>query len=533
MTKGKKRLVIDDDDDDDKDEHEFSSAEGQKRSLDERKEKGKDRITRESVADYLKRRKAKSEEAAKQQKRIKLTNEDDNNKSPSKSSSQNKAIKKEQSIPKKSPTSQSIPKKSNENDGSGRKRNAEEVTKKETTSLLSGMKKPPAPKATHNKKDKPRSLPSSRAPIHMSKSKSPPTPLPDSTSSTKSPVPPDLTSSRVDVDGERVNKFSGLRQIVFDGLKDLCKDAIPNPPEHTRFDLFGSFLRHKHLKKTLNTGSNDSDGNSNLQYDFFDLDEKSGSIVLQPKIPIFPEEFPQGKREWPLSWWGIVDPSVEGQIVETEPKIKRDTDKGGHTKPRRERSEAQSGWKSPGRKDGSTDRIARSDRRNTRKRSSRDHHDDEFPSYDGYHFREDNRDRFPAREKSGAGYPPQFRGNDNGNYDYGHNDFRNPHRRGGFPHRAGDGPPPHSRPYPRDGGPPGDFRGRPRSYPGHGSGPAWDYQHGDQHGPQGRGPPISPHDDRRDNHEVDRPRRSPYSKPARDGGRNLGRELLSNSNRKI
>ena len=29
-------------------------------------------------------------------------------------------------------------------------------------------------------------------------------------------------------------------------------------------------------------------------------------------VPMFPEDFPpNGKKEWPLSWWGIVEPSQE------------------------------------------------------------------------------------------------------------------------------------------------------------------------------------------------------------------------------
>ena len=48
---------------------------------------------------------------------------------------------------------------------------------------------------------------------------------------------------------------------------------------------------------------------SDERYDFFDVDSH-GDIMLQAKIPIFPEDFPPGKTEWPLSWWGIVDPAL-------------------------------------------------------------------------------------------------------------------------------------------------------------------------------------------------------------------------------
>jgi hypothetical protein len=46
------------------------------------------------------------------------------------------------------------------------------------------------------------------------------------------------------------------------------------------------------------------------EYNFFDVD-KNGSIMVQPKVPIFPEDFPPpGKPDWSLSWWGIVDPAL-------------------------------------------------------------------------------------------------------------------------------------------------------------------------------------------------------------------------------
>eukprot|EP00592_Proboscia_alata_P007848 CAMPEP_0194366098 /NCGR_PEP_ID=MMETSP0174-20130528/14099_1 /TAXON_ID=216777 /ORGANISM="Proboscia alata, Strain PI-D3" /LENGTH=824 /DNA_ID=CAMNT_0039141085 /DNA_START=41 /DNA_END=2516 /DNA_ORIENTATION=- len=43
------------------------------------------------------------------------------------------------------------------------------------------------------------------------------------------------------------------------------------------------------------------------RYDFFDRDEND-NVVFQPEIPIFPEDFPDGKPTHPLRWWGIEDP---------------------------------------------------------------------------------------------------------------------------------------------------------------------------------------------------------------------------------
>jgi hypothetical protein len=42
--------------------------------------------------------------------------------------------------------------------------------------------------------------------------------------------------------------------------------------------------------------------------DFFDTNEQGEIVLPAQDIPIFPEDFPAGQREHPLSWWGIVDP---------------------------------------------------------------------------------------------------------------------------------------------------------------------------------------------------------------------------------
>ena len=56
--------------------------------------------------------------------------------------------------------------------------------------------------------------------------------------------------------------------------------------------------------------------NSSERHDFFDIDSKTAMSIIPPlpntRIPIFPEDFPaNGPKEWPLSWWGIQQPSQE------------------------------------------------------------------------------------------------------------------------------------------------------------------------------------------------------------------------------
>jgi len=53
----------------------------------------------------------------------------------------------------------------------------------------------------------------------------------------------------------------------------------------------------------------ESDDDSDLRYDFFDRDKDNK--IIQPKwIPMFPEDF-STRKQWPLSWWGIVEPPRE------------------------------------------------------------------------------------------------------------------------------------------------------------------------------------------------------------------------------
>lgn len=97
---------------------------------------------------------------------------------------------------------------------------------------------------------------------------------------------------RVDDDIPVVSHMSD--PIVVNGLQNK------GPGDSDTIDMYGSFIR----------------SSDNERYDFFDVD-KLGNVLHQPKIPIFPEDFPQsecGQKEPPLSWWGIVG-SSSGKIT--------------------------------------------------------------------------------------------------------------------------------------------------------------------------------------------------------------------------
>lgn len=314
-TRQNRRVIQEDDEDEAKNDESIPDAGGENVA----------KSSTSSVVDRLKRRAAKAAEAA-QMKRAKLQKEEEKQKSPAKSPFK---VQTEISIPKKAKKVQTIPKKSVDNASSTNSNSEADNSKRGKPSLLSEMKKPDRPKTdtgnnnsgdTVGNKGKDRSFLSSR-PHTNNKNRSvsgsrnsPPhsAPLPPASTPsrrpetiilTNSPEPAEPTPSGPVVEGGKEDKLgSGLRQLVWDGLKDLCKDTFAKPPERNGVDLFASFLRHKDLKPTTTkSGNGSTDAKSNLRYDFFDTDDTTGDIVLQPKIPIFPEEFPQGTREWPLS----------------------------------------------------------------------------------------------------------------------------------------------------------------------------------------------------------------------------------------
>jgi hypothetical protein len=82
-----------------------------------------------------------------------------------------------------------------------------------------------------------------------------------------------------------------IEAAVVDNLQELCATTkLKLPPNNTRqrIDLAGSFFPDDETQN------------------FFDTND-AGEIVLHPRKPIFPEEFPAGMKEQDLSWWGIVD----------------------------------------------------------------------------------------------------------------------------------------------------------------------------------------------------------------------------------
>ena len=320
VTLTRRRRVVEDD------ENEEDSSKTM--TIDERQsgtqveERGENIAASTSMVDRLKRRAAKSAEVAQQKSKRKKSQQTEDNESIKNSP------KKEQSIPKRPKKTQAIPKKSNDDKNknkNGTKKEEDEVKKrKETPSLLSEMKKPPMPKANVSSKNTSAggkgsqiSIKNKTRPFH---SLSPANVNVNVNVNAAASTPPATSANLADASGTlnpagpvvKVEEGSGdklgsgLRQLVFDGLKDLCKDAFEIPPERNGDFLFASFLRHKDLKPIMQTSSNNIDSSSNnsnnLRYDFFDVDETTRTIVMQPKIPIFPEDFPAGGiREWPLS----------------------------------------------------------------------------------------------------------------------------------------------------------------------------------------------------------------------------------------
>ena len=122
-------------------------------------------------------------------------------------------------------------------------------------------------------------------------------------------APQRLKGQQKGASSSRPNTSMAVR--VLESLSEACTKLADDPD--SKFRLSG--------RGTGNNSSSSIDWASLLthrEYDFYDVDAK-GNIVMQPLIPIFPEDFPLGMPPWPLSWWGIVDPSLaEEQQQETK-----------------------------------------------------------------------------------------------------------------------------------------------------------------------------------------------------------------------
>jgi hypothetical protein len=476
MMASKKRRVIKDDDDEGNDENEFDADGGDdggtstavKLEVNQKQQQAQaendKRNFATSMVDRLKRRAAKTKAVAQEKSTIKRMKVETTTAEATPTSVA--TIKKEQSIPKKpkritQTQTLTIPKKSND-DAKIESNNApnDKIKKEATTttpSLLSTMKKPPT---SSNKSKNNKSFP---PPTSRGRSTSPP--RSNVVNLTRSPGPESVDDDKNGVDvvkkevvEEKDKLGSGLRQMVWDGLRDTCKTIFPIPPIRDGIDLQASFLRHKDLNISTNIDTISSSNSNNQRYDFFDIDETNGNIVMQTKIPIFPEDFPPGVKEWPLSWWGIVDPSIGERRVEvkSEQNNKIDIKKEQHTKPKRETTpvakKSTDQPKGDKNRHDNTNTNSNNNRSDSsgRKRSSRDRHEDEPFYYDDYHHRGNG-----GGGGCSGGNPPPFHGNN----------FRNhPHDRGGaggppFPNRMGDGPHTNNNNNPRYGPPTGDFRG--------------------------------------------------------------------------
>ena len=276
------------------------------------------------------------------------------------------------------------------------------------------------------------------------------------------------TSNNRQSNSSRKNSEVMICKLLTDSFQDLKKNLTSNStgsgggpfevgPGST-IDLSGSFLRARDLE----------DGK---RYDFFDHDE-NGRIVMQPTIPMFPEDFSLGQKEWPLSWWGIVDPALEKKTNSDGSNRKQSSDHRNSKKRSRDNKSSRDR-----RKD---ERGGDRDSRDFPHHPSQDHADGRAGSYDPHrqHGWQKNQ-YFDDNRNWGNGPPPGWREDQEGDY-RSENPFP-PHGRGSPPppHGGGrggrgdffrGGPPPFQR-----GGGRGDFfRGGPPSFRGGRGGRGWE-----------------------------------------------------------
>jgi hypothetical protein len=112
------------------------------------------------------------------------------------------------------------------------------------------------------------------------------------------PIHVSIPSSSFPSESHQPQQLSRLEHQALNGFSELCRfirerDVRFNGLGAVRsVDLGGTFLQ------------NDSD-----RLDFFDTNAR-GEIILQPRPPIFPEDFPPHMKDHSLAWWGIMDPAL-------------------------------------------------------------------------------------------------------------------------------------------------------------------------------------------------------------------------------
>ncbi|KAG7341467.1 hypothetical protein IV203_023419 [Nitzschia inconspicua] len=341
----------------------------------------------------------------------------------------------------------------------------------------------------------------------------------------------------------RPKRNAKLEQMVWDTLHEVCQDQIKDFPvgfnndtdkassiptfeapstnkRRQGVDMSGSILRMKqsstqHSVIILPSTEAEED------LDFFDLDNE-GCIVVQPVIPMFPEDFPNDseQKSWPLSWFGIADPNVDIEKEKAERLSKKkesETAKKGSTsedKPTSKRDRSKRDRHSDKRKHDTSKRYARKESDDRRHDDDHDHFD-ESRGHGGKHPRESgNRDdgrrrhagkerdqhhdrsdpdvrerRPPHDERYGITYDDR--------YSERYGDERYPDNRAEFDEDRMHRPPPPNRAHPGSGpwegdwGPVGGFRG------GRGDGRGIPHRGGFRGGEGGRGFRRSPSWDRR------------------------------------
>ena len=77
------------------------------------------------------------------------------------------------------------------------------------------------------------------------------------------------------------------------------------------------------------------------ELDFFERD-RNGEAIIQAEIPMFEKDFPDKRKAWPLSWWGILPPKEEDHNLPSGANNRR---KGGSSSPYNRRDDEGRNWR--------------------------------------------------------------------------------------------------------------------------------------------------------------------------------------------
>lgn len=153
------------------------------------------------------------------------------------------------------------------------------------------------------------------------------------------PIPKSASASPVrevsDIENKMHKNLTALIAHVIDS-RGKKTSSTPHVTSDSFLDIMHSAEESTNKNDSTKGGVIDWDGTFLPQtieerFDYFGDDE---DYDKKKPIPMFPEDFKEGQKEWPLSWWGIIKPSQE--VLNMHPNLPKEYRKRSSSRSRRD-----------------------------------------------------------------------------------------------------------------------------------------------------------------------------------------------------